>query len=91
MFLVSHSIDICTEAMKNIRNIHAVLTNDIASFLHFIDKCSYNLQEIIKVSYIYSRIFENPKVAGLRDYNWTQTQNHLVLKRTGLQLKILLK
>ena len=46
--------------------MHAVWTSQIAIFLHFIDKCSYNLQEIIKFSYIYSKIFENPKVAGLQ-------------------------
>ena len=63
---VSHSIDICTEAIKNIRNTHVVSTNRIPNFLHFIDKCSYNLQEIMKISYIYSRILENPKVAGLQ-------------------------
>ena len=35
-------------------------------FLHFIDKCSYDLQEIMKVSYIYSTIFENLKILGLQ-------------------------
>ena len=28
--------------------------------------CSHNLQEIMKVSFIYSRILEHPKVAGLQ-------------------------
>ena len=35
---VSHSIDICTVAIKNIRNMHAVSTNQIADILHFNDK-----------------------------------------------------
>ena len=34
---VSHSIDICTVAIKNIRNMHAVSTNQIADILHFND------------------------------------------------------
>ena len=41
---VSHSIDICTVAIKNIRNMHAVSTNQIADILHFNDKgnkCRY--------------------------------------------------
>ena len=35
---VSHSIDICTVALKNIRNMQAVSTNQIADILHFNDK-----------------------------------------------------
>ena len=46
---VSCSIDICTEAIRNIRNIHAVSINHIALPLHSFDKCYYNLQEIMKV------------------------------------------
>ena len=38
--------------------MHAALANHIANILDFIDKCSYNLREIMKASYIYSRIFE---------------------------------
>ena len=34
---VSHSIDICTVAIKNIRNMYAVLTSQIADILHFND------------------------------------------------------
>ena len=34
---VSHSIDICTVAIKNIRNMHAVSTNQIADIFHFND------------------------------------------------------
>ena len=34
---VSHSIDICTVTIKNIRNIHTVSTNQIADILHFND------------------------------------------------------
>ena len=39
----SHSIDICTVAIKNIRNVHAVSTNQIADILHFNDKKLYIL------------------------------------------------
>ena len=35
---VSHSIDICTVAIKNIRNMHAGSTNQIADILHYNDK-----------------------------------------------------
>ena len=35
---VSNSIDICTVAIKNIRNVHAVSTNQIADLLHFNDR-----------------------------------------------------
>ena len=31
---ISHSIDISTVAIKNIRNMHAVSTNQIADILH---------------------------------------------------------
>ena len=34
---VSHSIDICTVAIKNIRNMHALSTNQIAGILQFND------------------------------------------------------
>ena len=34
---VSHSIDICTVPIKNIRNMHAVSTNQVADILHFND------------------------------------------------------
>ena len=70
---VSHSIDICIEAIKNIRNTHVVSTIRIPNFLRFIDKCSYNLQEIMKVSYIYSRILENPKVPWSAAENFIKT------------------
>ena len=36
-FPVSHSIDICTVAIKNIKNMHAVSTNQLADILHFND------------------------------------------------------
>ena len=32
---VSHSIDICTSAIKNIRNMHAVSTIQITDILHY--------------------------------------------------------
>ena len=32
---VSHYINICTVTIKNIRNMHAVSTNQIANILHF--------------------------------------------------------
>ena len=35
---VSHSIDICTVAIQNIKNMHAVSTNEIADILHFNNK-----------------------------------------------------
>ena len=52
MFCISHlvilrfnvidiSIDICTVANKNIRNMHAVSTNQVADILHFNDKSIY--------------------------------------------------
>ena len=34
---ISHSIDICTGAIKNIRNVQAVSTNQITDILHFND------------------------------------------------------
>ena len=45
---ISHSIDICTVAIKNIRNMHAVATNQIADILDFNDSyviagISYNV------------------------------------------------
>ena len=39
---VSHSIDICTVAIKNIRNMRAVSTNQIADILHFNDRVLYS-------------------------------------------------
>ena len=38
---VSHSIDICTVAIKIIRNMHAVSTNQVADILHFNDNEDY--------------------------------------------------
>ena len=38
---VSHSIDICTVAIKNIRNMHAASTNQIADIFNFNDKLPY--------------------------------------------------
>ena len=38
---VSHSVDICSVAIQNIRNMHAVSTNQIADILHFKDKSHY--------------------------------------------------
>ena len=35
---VSNSIDICTVAIKNIKNVRAALTNQVADKLHFNDK-----------------------------------------------------
>ena len=37
-FCVSHSIDIGTLVIKNIKNMHAVSTNQIADILHYNDK-----------------------------------------------------
>ena len=33
----SHSIDICTVEIKNIRNMHAISANQIADIFHFND------------------------------------------------------
>ena len=38
---VSHFIDVCTVAIKNIRNMHTDSTNQIAGILHFNDKEFY--------------------------------------------------
>ena len=38
---VSHSIDICNVAVKNMSDMHAVSTNQIADILHFNDKKCY--------------------------------------------------
>ena len=35
---VSHSIDLFKVAIKNIKNMHVILTNQIADILHFNDK-----------------------------------------------------
>ena len=35
LFYVSRSIDICTVAIKNIKTMHGVSTNQIADILHF--------------------------------------------------------
>ena len=40
----SHSIDICTVAIKNIKNMHAVSTNRNADILHFNDKGQYKFK-----------------------------------------------
>ena len=42
MTMVLHSIDICTVPIKNIRNMHAVSTNQIADILRFNDRKSSN-------------------------------------------------
>ena len=42
---VSHSVDICTVAIKNIRNMYAFSANQIADILHFNDKfLTYSLK-----------------------------------------------
>ena len=40
-FLCFTFIDICTVAIKNIRNMHAVSTNQIADILRFSDSVIY--------------------------------------------------
>ena len=42
---ISHSIDVCTVVNKNIRNMHAVSTNQIADILHFNDNTQYRNDE----------------------------------------------
>ena len=39
---VSHPIDICTVAINNIRNMHAVSTNQIADILYLNDNNVYH-------------------------------------------------
>ena len=39
--ILLHFHDICTVAIKNIRNMHAVSINQIADILHFNDKENY--------------------------------------------------
>ena len=41
---VSHSNVICTVAIKNIRNMHAVSTSQITDILHFNGKFEYLMQ-----------------------------------------------
>ena len=41
---VSHSVDICTVAIKNIWNMQAVSTNQIADILHFNDNKWYSFK-----------------------------------------------
>ena len=43
---VSHSIDIFTVAIKNIRNMHAVSTNQIADIFHFNGKSLKSMENI---------------------------------------------
>ena len=38
---VSYYIDICTVAIKNIKNMYAVSTSQIADILHFKDNVNY--------------------------------------------------
>ena len=41
---VLHFIDICTVAIKNIRNMHGVSTNQITDLLHFNDNGRYLIE-----------------------------------------------
>ena len=46
---VSHSIDIYTVSIKNIRIIHGFSTNQIAKILHFNDSVICNMQQAISI------------------------------------------
>ena len=43
--LIYHSMDICTVTIKNIKNMHAISTNQIADILHFNDKVFKKLRK----------------------------------------------
>ena len=43
---VSHSIDTCTLAIRYIRNMHAVSTNQIADILHFNNNATYKSDSV---------------------------------------------
>ena len=46
------AIDICTVVIKNIKNLHAVSTNQIADILHFNDKyIIYNIYTYMYIIY----------------------------------------
>ena len=53
---VSHSIDICTVAIKNIGNMHAVLTNRIADILQSNDNKMYSLCQWKQLKQILTKI-----------------------------------
>ena len=42
MTMVSHSIDIYTVVIKNIKTMHVLSTNQIADILHYNDNCQYH-------------------------------------------------
>ena len=42
---LSHSIGICTIAIKNMKNMHAVSTNEIVNIFHFNDKVFKKLRK----------------------------------------------
>ena len=68
---VSNSIDICTVAIKNIRNMHAVSTNQNADILHFNGKAFYQ-------NY---RIYHAAKSTSLQELNCVVSKNLWILSR----------
>ena len=48
---VSRSIDICTVAIKNTRNMHAVSTNQFADILHFNDNTNYYSHQLLNKTF----------------------------------------
>ena len=48
-----YSIDICTVVIKNIRNVHAVSTSQIANILHFSDKELYLSEQKVTLLYLF--------------------------------------
>ena len=52
-----YSIDICTVQIKNIRNMHAVLTNQITSIWRFNDNRIYYIEEIPQLFWMKFAIF----------------------------------
>ena len=52
-----HSIDICTVKIKNIRNMYAILTNQITDIWHFNDKLSILFTDDILLFVEYLKTF----------------------------------
>ena len=52
---VSYIIDFCTVAIENVRNMHAVITNQIADILHFNDNV---VTVTIRISVIFTFVIK---------------------------------
>ena len=55
--MVSHSIDICTVAIKSIRNMHVVSTNQIADILNFNDKNCFGVGTVFYIFFIIVHLY----------------------------------